>query len=80
MHHTLLMPDLPPVPQQGEQVFGQHGIAILSALAAFHPDQHALAINVLDLERGYHRDTKACAIADRQGCLVFEAARCLVPG
>ncbi len=72
MHHALLMSDLPPVPQQGEQVFGQHGIAILSTLAAFDPDQHTFAIDVANLEHRYLRDTKACAIADRQGRLVLE--------
>jgi hypothetical protein len=28
MHHALLVPDLPPLAQQGEQICREHGIAI----------------------------------------------------
>src|ERR1700741_1401053 len=42
MHHALLVPDLPPLAQQGKQICREHGIAIPSTLATLDPDQHAL--------------------------------------
>ena len=51
MKHTLLPPRAPPLPQQHKQTFGQHGVAIASTLAAFDPEQHALAVDIAHLER-----------------------------
>ncbi len=73
VHHALLPPDLPPLAQQGEQVFGQHGVAIPPALAALDPEQHALAVDVGDLQRRHLGDAQARAIGDRQRGLVLEA-------
>jgi hypothetical protein len=50
MHHALLPTDLPPLAQQGEHIRREHGVAILPAFAAFDPEQHALAVDVTDLE------------------------------
>jgi hypothetical protein len=52
MHHTLLPADLPPLAQQGEHICREHGVAILSAFAAFDPEQHALAVDVADVGTG----------------------------
>src|ERR1700689_4771785 len=51
MHHALLVPDLPPLTQQGEQICREHGIAIPATLATLDPEQHALAVDIGDLER-----------------------------
>src|SRR5277367_5705724 len=51
MHHALLVPDLPPLAQQGEQICREHSIAIPATLATLDPDQHALAIDIDHLER-----------------------------
>lgn len=47
VHHDLLASDLPPLPQKGEPVGRERGVTILAALAAH---QHALAVDVADLE------------------------------
>src|SRR6202521_3204682 len=52
MHHALLVPDLPPLTQQGEQICREHGIAIPATLATLDPDQHALAVDIGHPERG----------------------------
>src|SRR5580692_7082105 len=50
VHHALLVPDLPPLTQQGEQIRREHGIAILATLATLDAE-HALAVDIGDLER-----------------------------
>jgi hypothetical protein len=50
-HPHLGMCDAPPVAQQLQQLWRQHGMAILAAFALLHPDHHALGINVADLQR-----------------------------
>ena len=47
----LLVSNLPPLAQQGEQICREHGIAIPATLATLDPDQHALAVDIGDLER-----------------------------
>src|SRR3546814_8033883 len=49
--HALLPSGAPPVAQQQEQAFGQHGIAVASAFTALDTQQHALAVDIADLER-----------------------------
>src|SRR6202167_2447072 len=73
MHHALLVPDLPPLAQQGEQICREHGIAIPATLATLDPEQSALAVNVGDLERRDLSHPQAGAIGDREGRLVLEA-------
>ena len=72
-HHALLVPDLPPLAQQGEQICRQHGIAIPAALATLDPDQHALAVDIGDLQRRDLSHAQAGAIGDRESRLMFEA-------
>ena len=65
VEHTLLPPRAPPVPQQQEQTFGQHGIAITSPFAALDPQQHALAVDIAHLERRYRANPQTRAIGKR---------------
>src|ERR1700740_394045 len=51
MHHAPLVSDLPPLAQQDQQICREYGIAIPAALAMLDPDQHALAVDIGDLER-----------------------------
>ena len=73
MHHALLVPDLPPLAQQGEQICREHGIAIPATLATLDPDQHALAVDIGDLERRDLSHAQASAIGDRESRLMLEA-------
>jgi hypothetical protein len=75
VHHALLPADLPPLTQQGEHILREHRVAILPAFATFDPEQHALAIDVADLEGRDLGDAQARAISDRQRRLVLEAGR-----
>src|SRR5271157_1782741 len=70
---TLLVPDLPPLTQQGEQICREHGIAIPATLATLHPDQHALAVDIGDLECRNLGHAQAGAIGDRESCLMLQA-------
>src|SRR3546814_86672 len=49
-HHAPALALTPPHPQQLQQMRREHGVAIPPALALFHPQQHALAVDVVDLE------------------------------
>src|SRR3546814_15259464 len=72
---TLFLPTrAPPVAQQQEQAFGQHGVAVPPAFAALDPQQHALAVDIADLQRRYLGDAQPRAIGDRQRRLVLEGA------
>jgi len=77
VQHTLLPPRAPPVAQQHEQALWQHGVAIAPALAAFDPEQHALAVDIAHLERRDLADAQASATGDRQGGLVLETGGCI---
>src|SRR5947209_2609277 len=50
VHHALLPSDLPPLAQQREQICREHGVAIPPTLAALDLEQHALAVDIADLE------------------------------
>jgi hypothetical protein len=63
---------LPPGAQKREEVRRQHDIAIFAALALLDADQHALAVNVGDLERNYFRGAQTRSIGHAQGRFVFE--------
>jgi hypothetical protein len=43
--------------KQREELRGKHGVAVLAPLALFDPDQHPLAVDVVDLEGGDFRHT-----------------------
>jgi hypothetical protein len=55
----------------------EQGIAVSSALAVLDPDQHALAVDIVDLEVGNLRDAQARAIGHAQRGLVLDPRRCL---
>src|SRR3954453_20906583 len=67
--------DPPPVPQQLEQLRREHRKAIPSPLALLDPEQHALGINVADLERNDLRDAQARPVGGTQGSLVLRPRR-----
>jgi hypothetical protein len=50
---TLWPRRLPPSAQQVEQVWGEHDVTILAAFALLDADDHALAVDVGDLERDH---------------------------
>jgi len=66
---------LPPKPQQREELRGKHGVAVLASLALFDPDQHPLAVDVIDLEAGHFGHTQARAIGGPEYGLVLGARR-----
>src|SRR5260370_42671844 len=66
---------LPPGPQQVEQVRREHDVAVLAALALLDADDHALAVDVRDLERDHFSRAQASAIGHAQGCLGSEPRR-----
>ena|SRR6516162_3360094 len=67
----------PPLTQQFEQLRRQHGMAILAALALFDPKQHALGVDVADLESDDFRDTQAGAVCGGECGFVLRSRRCL---
>src|SRR5271166_6453030 len=74
-HDATLLGFLPPQSQQREQLGRQHGVAVLASLALFDPDQHARAVDIIDLEAGHFRHAQARAIGGAKYGLVFDA-RC----
>jgi hypothetical protein len=68
---TLRPQHQPPVPQQFEQMRGQHRVAVHASLALLDPDQRALAVNVRDLKRDDLRYPQTSAVGYRQCSLVF---------
>lgn len=75
MHHALLASDLPPFPQEYEQVMGEHGIATPAAFAALDPEQHAFAVDIPNLEAGHFPGAQPGTIGNGQDRLVFDAGR-----
>src|SRR5580693_4044109 len=73
MHHALLVSGLPPLAQQREQIRREHRIAIPAALATLDSDQHALAVDIGDLQRRDLSHAQAGAIGDRESRLMLEA-------
>jgi hypothetical protein len=43
---------VPPEPQKIQQLWRQHGVVILAAFALLDADQHASAVDVVDLKSG----------------------------
>src|SRR5438128_2247417 len=66
---------LPPSAQQLKQVWRQHDVAVFAALALLHADDHALAVDVFDLERDYFGGAQPRPIGHAQRCLVLEPRR-----
>ena len=65
----------PPVAQQFEQLRRQHGVAILAALALLDPQQHALGVDVADLERDHLGDAQTGAVGGGE-CRLVLRPRC----
>lgn len=49
-HHPATPAFAPPQPQQFQQLRREHGVAILASFALFDADQHACAVDIIDLE------------------------------
>src|SRR3546814_14711024 len=71
---ALLPSGAPPVAAQQKQAFGQHRVAVASAFTALDPEQHQLAVAVVDLERFHLAHPHARAISDRHRRLTLETA------
>ena len=74
-HDALLPPFLPPGPEQPQQVGREQGMATAAALAALDLDEHALAVDIADLERGHLSHAQAGAVGDRERGPMLEAGR-----
>src|ERR1700752_678958 len=66
---------LPPGPQQVEQVWRYHDVTILAAFALLDADDHALAVDVGDLERDHLGGAQAGATGPAQRRLVLQPGR-----
>ena len=51
MHHAQLAAGTPPSPQEDEQAFRKHGVAVTPTFSPLDPEQHPFAVDVADLER-----------------------------
>ena len=60
-----------------EQMWRQHDIAIFAALALLYAYDHALAVDVGNLQRDYLGGAQTCPIGYAQRRLVFEPGRCI---
>src|SRR5215467_6173496 len=67
----------PPGAQQFEQMRRQHHVAVFVALALLHTDEHALAVDVADLERNHFGSPQARPIGHAQRRLVLEPGAAL---
>ena len=61
----------PPGAQQFEQLRRQHGVAVLAALALLDPQQHALGVDIADLERDNFGDAQPGAVGGGERRLVL---------
>ena len=64
-------PLAPPGAQQFEQLRRQHRVAVLASLAALDAQQHALGIDIADLERDNFRDAQPGAVGGGERRLVL---------
>jgi hypothetical protein len=65
----------PPGAQQFEQMWRQHHVAVFATLALLDADDHALAVDVADLERDHLGGAQASPVGHTQCRLVFEPRR-----
>lgn len=65
VHHAFLAADLASLAQQHEQVLAEQGVAMVAALAALNPEQHAPAVDVADFQLGDLRSEKLGPIGYR---------------
>ena len=64
-HLALRMGVAPPRAQALEQQRRQHGVAILVALALFNAQDHALAVDIADLQRNDFAGTQSRTVGHR---------------
>src|SRR5258708_143709 len=67
----------PPGAQQFEQMWRQHHVPVFAALALLDANDHALAVNVANLERDHLGGAQTRAIGHAQRRLVLEPRRCI---
>jgi hypothetical protein len=65
----------PPITQQLKQLRRQHGIAIFASFALLDPQQHALGVDVADLERDHLGDAQPGAVGGSE-CRLVLGPRC----
>src|SRR5712675_1521120 len=65
----------PPGAQQFEQMWRQHHVTVFTAFALLDADDHALAVDVADLERDHLGGAQTRAISHTQCCLVLKSRR-----
>jgi hypothetical protein len=66
---------LPPGPQQVEQARREHDVTVLAAFALLDADDHALAVDIGDLERDHFGGAQAGAVGHAQRRLVLQSRR-----
>jgi hypothetical protein len=74
-HDALAPALLPPGPDQRQQICRQQGVAAPAALATLDTDQHALAVDVANLEGGNFGNSQARTVGDRECGVMLEACR-----
>src|ERR1700716_4624336 len=52
----------PPITQQLKQLRRQHGVAVFASFALLNPQQHALGVDIADLERDHLGDAQPGAV------------------
>jgi hypothetical protein len=65
----------PPGAQEFEQLRRQHGVSVFAPLAALDPQQHALGVDIADLERDYLGNTQPGAVGGGECRLVLRPWR-----
>src|SRR5260370_199423 len=65
----------PPNAQQLAQLGGQHGGAVFASLARLDPQQHALGVDVADLERDHLGDAQPGPVSGSECRLVLGSRR-----
>ncbi len=74
-HPSLLARDAPPFAQQLEKVGREDNIPILLAFALFDPDDHAVPVDIGELQRYDLRCSQASGVSQAQGRLLLEVRR-----
>lgn len=75
-HHPATPAFAPPQPQQFQELRREHGVAIPASLALLDADQHACAVDIIDLEVRDLRYAQARAIGDTERGLVLDTRCC----
>jgi hypothetical protein len=65
----------PPGPQQVEQAWREHDVAVPAAFALLDPNDHSLTVDVADLERDDFGGAQARAVGYAERRLVLEPRR-----